>query len=87
MSRSFRKHHHIGIAGCSDKKGKQQANRMFRLKERMMLRAEEFEKIPVRVREVLNVWSMPKDGKTYYGKWKNDLTYDRHKWFIKFTRK
>lgn len=85
MSRSFRKNYHHGIAGDSDKKGKQAANRVFRHKEKQAIQSNKLYKLPYRVREVYNVWSMPKDGKIYYGLWRHDPKNKQY--FIEHTRK
>jgi hypothetical protein len=83
MSRSFKKNSICGIAGDSDKKGKQKANRKFRRKEKMFLQMSFFNKIPIKLREVFNVYDLPKDGKAYFGKLKNK----DFKLFLKLLRK
>ena len=83
MSRSIKKTPIFGIAGNSDKKGKQEANRKFRRKEKSMIKWGKLFKLPMRVREVFNAYSMPKDGKTYLGHWK----FDKEKEYEKIIRK
>ena len=66
MSHSRKKTPIFGIAGGSEKKDKRIANRMFRRKEKIKIVMEQFENLPLYVREVMNVWSMSKDGKCYW---------------------
>lgn len=66
MSRSRRKTPIFGHAGKSEKKDKRLANRAFRRSEKTKIIAEEFEQIPIYMREVVNVWAMSKDGKSYF---------------------
>ena len=65
MSRSFKKTPICGIAGNSDKEDKRLANRSLRRKTKMDIKGEK-EVLP-ELREVSDVWSMKKDGKTYTG--------------------
>lgn len=62
MSRSWRKNPYIGIAGDSDKKDKQLANR--RLRRRVKEELNKGREVLVSKRESSNVWSFSKDGKT-----------------------
>ena len=61
MSRSYRKTPKAGIAGDSDKEGKRKANRACRRAQNQAVKRGD-ESIPL-LREVSDVWSMPKDGK------------------------
>ena len=70
MSHSRKKTPIFGNAGGSEKKDKRAANRMFRRREKIKIAMKQFESLPVYVREVMNVWSMSKDGKSY---WANGL--------------
>lgn len=72
MSRSRKKTPVKGIGGHSDKIGKSLANRMFRRRERMAVHSRMMHRLPYRTREVYDVWSMPKDGKFYFGEWEHN---------------
>jgi hypothetical protein len=64
MTNSRRKNPIRGIGGDSDKEGKCKANRVLRAKvKRELLRCEPYITTSL-LREVSNVWSMSKDGKT-----------------------
>ena len=76
MSRSKRKTKYFGNAGGSEKKDKRLANRMFRKLEKTKIAMQQFEKLPVYMNEVMNVWAMAKDGKSY---WKNAVKKDMRK--------
>lgn len=65
MSRSKKKNPIHGIAGDSDKKGKQQSSRMFRRKVNALLDQEMYDNLPVDSRELIGEWSFPKDGKAF----------------------
>jgi hypothetical protein len=80
MSRSRKKTPIFGVAGSSEKQDKRIANRMFRRKEKVKIAMEQYEDVPVRVAEVMDVWSMAKDGKSY---WKWALTYEGGKFMRK----
>jgi len=73
MSRSRKKTPIFGWAGHSEKKDKRIANRMFRKKEKLKMAMGQYENLPIYMDEVMNVWSMAKDGKGY---WKDALTAD-----------
>jgi hypothetical protein len=84
MTRSRR---HTPITGTaiaeSEKWDKQKANRRLRHRVKQVLAADaEVEVLPER-REVSNVWSFMKDGKTYWG---NKKWWDKD-WFSKLWRK
>lgn len=68
MSRSFKKHPAIKIAGKSDKQDKRFANRLFRkISKRLMRLGKE----PLHfLKECSNTWSFSSDGLAY---WHNDL--------------
>ena len=66
MSKSYKKTPIFGIAGSSEKEDKRFANRAFRRISRVLLNKEEYEKIPIRMRETIDVWCMSKDGKSYW---------------------
>jgi len=85
MSRSFRKNYYHGFACTSDKPGKHLANKKFRRIEKAKLKNGKYYDLPVRVREVFNVWSMPKDGKGYFGYLEH--TSERYDEFLKYKRK
>lgn len=85
MARSFRKNYYHGYAGASDKPGKHLANKKFRRIEKAKLKNGNYCDLPVRVREVFNVWSMPKDGKGYFGYLEH--IPEKHKLFIQYKRK
>ena len=66
MSRSRKKHPAGGICSCSEKKDKQLAHRAFRRLSNTLISKEEYEKLPVKLAEIVDVWSMTKDGKSYW---------------------
>ena len=76
MSRSIRKTKIFGNGGGSEKKDKRLANRMFRKLEKTKIAMQQFEKLPVYMSEVMNLWEMSKDGKNY---WKNAEKKDMRK--------
>jgi hypothetical protein len=51
----------------SDKPGKQDANRRLRRRVRQVLAVDPDPDVLPALREVSDVWSMPKDGKHYFG--------------------
>lgn len=63
MSRSGKKNPFFGNCAYSDKKGKQQANRKIRRKNRLEIlrESESFSSL----REVSDIWDFPKDGKHF----------------------
>lgn len=65
MSRSYRKHKCIKIAGSSDKKDKVCANRRLRKKNKLYLRNGIYYPLAL-LREVSDVWSFNSDGLAYY---------------------
>jgi hypothetical protein len=73
MSRSRRKTPIFGHAGKSEKKDKQMANRIFRKKTKDEIAKGNYENLPFDINQALNVWSMSKDGKSY---WKEGKTID-----------
>lgn len=73
MSRSRKKTPIFGYAGGSEKQDKRLANRMFRRKEKVKIAIEQYDDLPTNMDEVMNVWSMSKDGKGY---WEDALTID-----------
>jgi hypothetical protein len=78
MSRSYRKHDHIGIAGHSEKDDKRIANRVLRHHVKRLLHVDpEREVLPV-MREVSNKYDMSKDGKTYFGDWLTERCYNEY---------
>ncbi len=62
MSRSYRKTPIYGNAGDSEKKDKRLANRKFR---KVKPTLENEDELPIDLDEVINKWSMSKDGKHY----------------------
>lgn len=56
----------FGNAGGSEKQDKRHANRSFRRKQNSAIKTEEFDKLPLDVEEVAPIWSMSKDGKSYW---------------------
>jgi len=87
MSRSRKKIPISGIAGDSDKIGKRIANRKFRCRERTMMSSNRMNQLPFKMNEVYNVWSMPKDGKFYFGDWKFDNDQEIKDQYEKLLRK
>lgn len=64
MSKSFRKTPIFGMCNGSEKRDKRRANR--RLRGRVKVQVQhDAEVLPV-LREVSNVWTFQKDGKTYW---------------------
>ena len=61
MSRSRKKHPVVWCAGYSNKAGKRQANKRFRRIEHQRINSDYY--IPNYVREVIDFWLMPADGK------------------------
>ena len=80
MSRSRKKTPIFGWCGKSEKKDKRFANRMFRRKEKVKIAMEQYEKLPIDMDEIMNVWAMSKDGKGY---WKEALTFENGKFMRK----
>ena len=76
MSRSTRKTKIFGHAGKTEKQDKRHANRAFRRKQNSVIKTEEFDKLPLDVEEVAPIWSMSKDGKSY---WQNATEQDMRK--------
>jgi len=79
MSRSYRKTPIVGIAGGSEKEDKRMANQKFRKKSKQSIIKENIDKLPYKMEEIQDIWSMSKDGKIYLkpsskyfksGKWK-----------------
>lgn len=93
MSRSYKKTPICGNAiSVSDKKGKQIANRKFRCAERTLINSSRFDDLPINMNQVYNVWSLPKDGKRYFGRMKDDFSFNTpfetyHETYIKQMRK
>jgi hypothetical protein len=77
MSRSYRKTPVTGHScSTSEKEDKKMCHQMFRARVRTLMNQEEYDKLPFRMREVLDTWSMAKDGKSY---WKNAPAYAMRK--------
>jgi tRNA G18 (ribose-2'-O)-methylase SpoU len=66
MSHSRKKTPIFGIASGSEKKDKRAANRIFRKRTKTKISMGQFERLPLYVREIIDVWSMNKDGKCYW---------------------
>lgn len=66
MSRSLKKTPAGGICSGSEKKDKQLANKAFRRLSKTLISKGEYEKLPIKLAEIVDVWSMTKDGKSYY---------------------
>lgn len=85
MSRSRRKTPIAGLACCqSEKKDKKRWHSDWRSKVRSLLKCEKYEeadKLKDR-RHIINLWSLAKDGKKYYGS-----EYKHKKWYKKMMRK
>lgn len=65
MSRSIKKHPFISICvHDSNKWSKRQANKKFRHLSKIRLASNK--ELPVRLKEVSDVWSFPSDGLAYY---------------------
>jgi len=67
MSRSL-KHHPAGghTKNGSEKQDKRYANRAFRRLTNQMLSTGQYDKLPIKIAELVDVWSMSKDGKSYW---------------------
>ena len=76
MGKSKRKTKIFGHAGTSEKQDKRKANRMFRRKQKSAIQVGEFDKMPLDLEEVYPIWSMDKDGKSY---WENATPKDMRK--------
>lgn len=76
MSRSYRKTPKMGIAGVSEKKDKIICHKMFRARVRTLMNQKNYDRLPFRMREVLDTYSMSKDGKMY---WKDAPAYAMRK--------
>lgn len=72
MSKSVKKTPIGGIAGSSEKQDKRFANRAFRRITNSLIQTGDYEKLPLKIREIVDVWSMSKDGKRY---WNNAPDY------------
>lgn len=69
MSRSRKKTPITGMTGnTSEKQFKRGVNRKLRRTEKQLMKKGEEETLPIRTREVENIWSGPKDGKQYISK-------------------
>jgi len=68
MSRSKRRTPIFGHGGGSEKWDKREANRKLRRKSKSLLKSINENVIMPLMREVSNVWSMNKDGKSYFNK-------------------
>lgn len=77
MSRSKRKTPIIAIAGVSEKKDKQLANRKFRKLAKNKISVQEYEDLPEDLKDVSNVWTFNKDGKIYMKKDVFDSEFNR----------
>ena len=77
MGKSFRKTLIIGNAGkhVSEKIEKREANRVIRKHTKNLLKSLDLDDVDsfydIDKRECSNVWSMNKDGKSYFGDWSN----------------
>lgn len=68
MSRSRKKNPVTWFAGRSNKAGKRQANKRFRRIIRQRIGSDYY--LPTKVREIMDEWSMPGDGKC---RWSEDI--------------
>lgn len=81
MSRSYRKNNIGGIAGSSEKQDKKIWHSRMRSHEKQRIikgltKKEGFDNfVTTHFREVSNPWSMSKDGKVYWGDWKEHLIW------------
>lgn len=66
MSRSYKKHPHIKIAGNSDKKSRTVANKKLRRANKLRLKRDPETGIFRTLREVSDTWDFPSDGLAYY---------------------
>jgi len=83
MSRSYRKHDYIGICGghhISEKYDKQIANRKFRHRVKSLLDKDPESFLPISLQEVSDIWSFNKDGKRYFGNYKNSSRLSLEYW-------
>ena len=71
MSRSFKHTPIQGIAGSSEKKDKQILHGKLRTRARVQLSQDPENYLEPSYDEVLDKWSMSKDGKSYFGDYKN----------------
>lgn len=72
MTRSRRRYPIAGITKArSDREWKRIGHRATRKRCRQMLATDAFAPLPL-VREIMDVWSMPKDGKRWHG-WRDDI--------------
>jgi len=68
MSRSRRKTPIFGIAKCpSEKDDKRVCHGIFRRMERDAIAAEQFDACPGKMAAAMNIWTMGKDGKSWWG--------------------
>jgi len=84
MSRSYKKTPIFGHTTCkSEKEDKRINNRTFRSRERELINMERYDDCPIKMNEVRSVWSMGKDGKSYW----NNPSADMYDYFKKIMRK
>ena len=72
MGKSRKKTPIFGICGGSEKGDKRIANRKFRRITKDKISHNQIDKLPYDMNEIVNVWSMSKDGKYY---WKKGLVW------------
>ncbi len=66
MSRSIKKTPVTGHTNSpSEKFDKQRANRIFRRISKELIHRSEYCKLPIKIREIVDTWTMSKDGKSY----------------------
>ena len=82
MSKSKKKTPVSTICCCkSQKRGKQLCHRKFRRRERAMIQKGDYARLPFRMFEVTEQWSLGGDGKCFFG-----FNQDEE-WFVKLMRK
>jgi len=91
MSRSRKKTHIHGIAGCSEKEDKKLLHGIERANQRQVLNKIQKEELDpdeatfYTVDEALDEWSMSKDGKTY---WEKHCRFpERQEWWDEYREK
>jgi len=74
----------MGISGGStpQKKFKKQEHQRERTAVRCLINSEEYENIPSQ-KKFGNEWDSPRDGKMWFGKWKERWPEDYPKWMRK----
>jgi len=77
MSRSRKKHSFTTFCGGSNKVDKQIANRKFRRRTKSALSNENYDEVPMNMKEVSDTWDFTTDGLAYYCPEDEDSTFMR----------